>query len=168
MLGVASLGAGATAALIGNNWLGMVTGNWVADAAVISLMVLAVSAGVSAMGILMRHKGVGLAALVMMLLGNAWSGVTSAPELLPGAVERIGRLLPAGAGAAAVRDTSFFDGRGLQGPLTVLATWAVLGLALTAFAPRLINRRFPAHAVSTRAVVPTLVPDDAEVEAARR
>jgi hypothetical protein len=166
VLVLSAVTVGATAAVIANSWLGMLTGSVVAGAAVVALVVLAVSAAVCGLGTLLRHKGVGLAALVLMLLGNAWSGVSSAPELLPGAVSVTGRLLPPGAGAAALRDTAFFDGHGAGGPLEILAAWAVLGIVLTAVGTRSAQRRLPAHAASATAAMPALVPDP--VEAVRR
>lgn len=81
-----------------------------------------------------RHlslAGPPIAALVMVLLGNPLSGVTSAPELLPSGWSTLGQLLPPGATGSALRSTSFFDGAAAQAPLLVLACWTLAGLALT-------------------------------------
>jgi hypothetical protein len=162
VLALSAAAVGITAAAIGNSWLGMLTGSVLADAGVVALVVLAVSAAVCGLGTVLRHKGVGLAALVVMLLGNAWSGVSSAPELLPGAVAATGRLLPPGAGAAALRDTAFFHGHGAGGPLEVLAAWAAFGTVLIAASTRMARRRLPAHAASASAEVPVLLREPAE------
>jgi hypothetical protein len=65
----------------------------------------------------------------MVLIGNPFSGVATAPELLPQPVGAIGQLLPPGAGGNLVRSTGFFDGAGAGGHLAVLVAWAVFGLA---------------------------------------
>jgi hypothetical protein len=64
----------------------------------------------------------------MIFIGNPFSGVTSAPQLLPTAVGHIGQWLPPGAGANLLRSTAYFHGHGAAGHLTVLLAWTVLGL----------------------------------------
>lgn len=54
--------------------------------------------------------GIGVAASLMIFVGNPWSGVGSAPELLPEPAGLIGQLLPPGAGGNLLRSTAFFDG----------------------------------------------------------
>ena len=79
-----------------------------------------------------RHDRAKLAAaclLVPVLVGNPWSAVSSAPELLPKPAGRIGQLLPPGAGGNLLRSTAFFNNAAASPHLLVLATWAVLGLA---------------------------------------
>jgi hypothetical protein len=44
----------------------------------------------------------------MIFVGNPWSGIASAPELLPTSAGLIGRLLPPGAGGNLLRNTAFF------------------------------------------------------------
>jgi hypothetical protein len=64
----------------------------------------------------------------MMVIGNPFSAVSSAPELLPKPVGLIGQLLPPGAGGNLLRSTAFFGGAGGARHLAVLLAWAVLGL----------------------------------------
>ena len=66
----------------------------------------------------------------MILIGNPFSGVASAPEMLPKPVGGIGQLMPPGAGGNLLRSTGFFDGAGAGGHVLVLAAWAVAGVAL--------------------------------------
>jgi hypothetical protein len=72
----------------------------------------------------------------MVLIGNPFSGAATAPELLPEPVGAIGQLLPLGAGANLLRSTSFFDGAAAGGPVLVLVTWSLAGLAALAVAQR--------------------------------
>jgi len=63
-----------------------------------------------------------------VLVGNAWSGISSAPEMLPKPLGLIGQLIPPGAGGNLLRSTAFFDGAGATGHLIVLAVYAAVGL----------------------------------------
>jgi hypothetical protein len=91
---------------------------------------LAVSASVAGLGTLLGRPGIGLGALLMVLLGNPFSGVTSAPEMLPEPVGTLGQWLPPGAGGSLLRSVAFFDGHDVGRMVLVLTGWAVLGLAL--------------------------------------
>jgi hypothetical protein len=55
----------------------------------------------------------------MILTGNPFAAVSSAPE-----------MLPPGAGGNLLRSTGFFDGAGAGGHITVLVGWTALGLGL--------------------------------------
>jgi hypothetical protein len=80
----------------------------------------------------------------MVFVGNPFSGVTSAPELLPGAVDRLGQWLPPGAGANLLRSTAYFHGNGAGGHLAVLIAWSVAGLSAV-FVGHHTSIRFAAH-----------------------
>jgi hypothetical protein len=75
-------------------------------------------------------KGAILGALTMILIGNPFSGMGSAPEMLPEPVGAVGQLMPPGAGGNLLRSTGLFDGAAAAGHATVLAVWAVAGLGL--------------------------------------
>ncbi|GAA3134627.1 membrane protein [Streptomyces rectiviolaceus] len=119
---------GVVAAAVTHSWLGILTGNWWAEAGVLSLLTLAVGGTVAGCAALLGPAGIGVGALTMVLLGNPFSGVTSAPQLLPEPVGFVGQLLPPGAGGTLLRSVSFFDGAGSTGPLVTLGAWALLGL----------------------------------------
>jgi hypothetical protein len=127
----ASAGAGLVAAGIVQGWLGVLGGSWPVNAGVLGLTVLAVGATVAGLAAVAGRAGAALGALLMVLVGNPLSGVSSAPELLPAPAGTIGQLLPPGAGGTLLRGTAFFDGAGATAPLAVLAAWVLLGLALT-------------------------------------
>ncbi|MFE6161216.1 ABC transporter permease [Streptomyces sp. NPDC056486] len=119
---------GAVAAALTHSWLGVLTGNWWAEAGVLGLSTLAVAATVAGCAALLGPAGIGVGAMAMVLLGNPFSGVTSAPQLLPEPVGFIGQLLPPGAGGTLLRSVSFFDGARVTGPALTLAVWVLLGL----------------------------------------
>ncbi|MFG3531870.1 ABC transporter permease [Streptomyces sp. NPDC047917] len=147
LIGVAvTAGLGATA--LTADWLGVITGNWWAEAGTLGLTVLAIGGTVAGLAALVGPPGIGAGAVLMVLLGNPFSGVTSAPELLPGPVGAIGRLMPPGAGGSLLRSVAFFDGGGAGGPLLVLALWAALGLGAVLIGGRRRTRppaALPAH-----------------------
>lgn len=141
---------GVVAAAVTHSWLGVLTGNWWAETGVLGLSTLAVGATVAGCAALLGPAGIGVGALMMVLLGNPFSGVTSAPQLLPEPVGFIGQLLPPGAGGTLLRSVSFFDGARVTGPLVTLGVWALLGL--TAVTLGALRRR---PATATRDEAPT-------------
>lgn len=120
--------AGLAGAAITQSWLGVIGGNWVANAAVLGLTVLAIASLVAGLDAVWGRIGQVVAAMLMVFIGNPFSGVSSAPELLPQPVGRLGQLLPPGAGGNLLRSTAFFDGNGAAVHLTVLLVWVGLGL----------------------------------------
>ncbi|MEZ0362781.1 hypothetical protein ACAG26_03640 [Mycobacterium sp. pUA109] len=79
---------------------------------------------------LLGGAGLGVAAVLLVLLGNPLSGLASAPEMLPRPWGRLGQLLPPGATGALMRDVGFFDGHGATRPLIVLACYLIVGVDL--------------------------------------
>jgi hypothetical protein len=145
-LAVAAALAGLAAIGIAQGWLGVIGGDWLVNAGVLGLTILAIAAAAAGLLALLGKAGLALAALLLVLLGNPLSGVSSAPELLPQPFGLIGQLLPPGAGGSLLRSTAFFDGNAAVTPVTVLAIWAVLGL-VAVWAGGLLRRR-PATATA--------------------
>jgi hypothetical protein len=131
---LASVLTGVLAAVIVQSWLEVVEGDWVANAAVLSLTVLAIAAALTGLYAVIGKAGLLIGALLMVFVGNPFSAVGSAPELLPEPAGAIGQLMPPGAGGNLLRSTGFFDGAGAGPLLTVLAAWALAGFALLAVA----------------------------------
>lgn len=126
---VASSLAGLVADAVVQGWLGVIDGNWAANAGALALTILAIAATIAGLSALLGSAGLGLGGLLMVFLGNPFSGVSSAPELLPTPVGTIGQLLPPGAGGNLLRSTASFDGNGAGPHIAVLAGWLVIGLA---------------------------------------
>jgi len=136
-LAVFSAGGGAALAAAAMGWLSNLPGNYYATAAIMALIVLAVAATVTGLGAVAGRAGrpaagVGLGAAIMLVLGNPFSGATSAPELLPSPWGQIGQWLPPGAGATLLRAVGYFNGSRAGEPWAVLAAWASAGLVLLA------------------------------------
>ncbi|GAA1503649.1 ABC transporter permease [Streptomyces synnematoformans] len=142
----AAAAIGVVAAAVADSWLGALTGNWWAEAGALGLTVLAGAAGVAGLAAVFGRVGMGVGSLLVMLLGNPFSGVTSAPEMLPEPVGALGQLLPPGAGGSLVRSVAYFGGSGAAAPLAVLIGWSLVGLALLVLGPLLSRHRPPAPA----------------------
>ncbi|MFF0504339.1 ABC transporter permease [Streptomyces fimicarius] len=143
LVGSAAL-VGLAATGVAHSWLGVVTGDWWTEAGVLALTVLAIGSAVAGLAALFGTRGIGIGALLMVLLGNSFSGVTSAPQLLPEPVGAIGQWLPPGAGGSLLRSVAFFDGSAAGGAVLTLSLWSLFGLAAV-----LLARRTPKPAAPT-------------------
>jgi len=121
--------AGLVATGIVQGWLGVVEGDWAANWGALSLTVLAIASVVAGLAALLGRRGLALGAVTMVVIGNAFSAASSAPQMLPQPVGAIGQLLPPGAGANLLRSTGFFDGAAAAGHVAVLVGWVLVGLA---------------------------------------
>lgn len=131
-----ALGAASLAVLVLQGWLDALRGDWWANLGVLALGLAAIALVVAGLGRALGRAGVALGALSVLLLGNPFSGATSAPELLPGGWSELGQLMPPGAATQALRSTAFFEGAGAGGPLLVLGAWIAAGLVLIALPGR--------------------------------
>ncbi|MFE7171393.1 ABC transporter permease [Streptomyces sp. NPDC057616] len=145
---------GMAAAGITHSWLGVLTGDWWTEAGVLGLATLAVSAAVAGLAALLGNAGVGVAAGVVMLFGNPFSGASSAPQMLPDPVGTIGQWLPPGAGTSLLRSVSFFDGAAATGPALTLTWWAALGLGAVLLGSALRGRTRSASPAAERELAP--------------
>jgi len=130
VLAVGAVMAGLAGIALLQGWLGIIGGDWWANAAALTLTVGAVAATVAGLGALLGEAGLGVGALTMVLLGNPLSGASSAPELLSQPWGAVGQALPPGAGVTLLRGTAFFDGAGAVGPIWTLVVWWLIGGAL--------------------------------------
>jgi hypothetical protein len=115
--------------LVAQGWLGTLPHDGLQDWGSLALTILALSAATAGLIALVGAPGLGVAALLFVFVGNPFSGVTSAPQLLPTAVDHLGQWLPPGAGASLLRSTAYFNGNGAGGHVAVLAAWALGGFA---------------------------------------
>jgi hypothetical protein len=125
----ASLLAGMAGAAIVQSWLDVVGGDWAANAAALSLTVLAVAATVAGLEALLGPAGTAIGALTMILIGNPFAAVASGPEMLPTPTGAIGQLMPPGAGGNLLRSTGYFNGAAAGSHIAVLSAWALAALA---------------------------------------
>jgi hypothetical protein len=131
---------GFAATLIIQTWLGVVGGDWFANAGALTLTVLAIGTLITGLEALMGKAGIALGALTMVFIGNPFSGVATGPEMLPAGAGTLGQLLPPGAGGNLLRSTGFFDGAAAGGHVAVLVAWTLAGLACLALSRTRVAR----------------------------
>lgn len=129
-LGTFAVLAGLGGAAVQQYWLGLLPGDYLADAGVIGLVALAIAGTITGLGAVLDRAGLALGAVMVFLVGNALSGVASAPELLPQPWGEVGQWLPIGAGGTLLRSVAYFDGHGGLGAAGVLSAYALVGLLL--------------------------------------
>lgn len=139
-LGTFAVLAGLVGAAVQQAWLGVLPGDHLAVAAVLGLFGLAVAGTVAGLAAVLDRAGLALGALVVFLVGNAISGVSSAAELLPQPWGAVGQALPIGAGSTLLRSVAYFDGNGAGVALAVLCAYALGGLLLVAAGRRGLSR----------------------------
>ena len=144
LLVTGALLGGLAANLVLQSWLDVVDGDWLVNAGGLGLTILATGALVAGLQALIGQKGAMLAGVTMTLIGNPFSGASSAPELRPQPVGAIGQLMPPGAGAELLRSTGFFDGAAAAGHVAVLGAWALAGLGILLVAGLRGRRPIPA------------------------
>ena len=130
-LGAYAVASGLLGALLVQQMIGVLEGNFLALAAAGALLVFATGAATAALQSLLGVVGTALAILLFVALGNPSSGGPLASELLmPEPWAAVGPFLPPGAGTTLVRNIAYFDGNAAGGALLVLAAYAVAGSAL--------------------------------------
>ncbi|GAA4956324.1 hypothetical protein GCM10023238_23720 [Streptomyces heliomycini] len=107
---------GAAAAALAPQLAGRRSGEPVTVAGTFALAALAMGATVAGLAALLGRAGIALGGLVIMLLGNPFSGASSAPEMLAEPPGRSAGGCRRGAGVSLTALVSFFDGAGRPGP----------------------------------------------------
>jgi hypothetical protein len=128
VLGPLAIGAGVSAVLL--YVLESIEGDYLAISGAIALAAAATGWFILGLRKLLGTAGIAVGAVVVMLLGNPISGLTSAPELLPAPWGEVGQYLTPGAGATLLRSTAYFDGAGAGTAVWVLAAWFAAGVVL--------------------------------------
>ncbi len=136
-LAIVSTAAASAAYLIAQPFLGALPHDAWASWGGLALIIFSISATVAGLVALAGGAGLAIGAALMIFLGNPFSGVTSAPELLPNGAHYLGQALPPGAGAQLLRSAAYFGGDGATGHVVVLVAWAVAGIATIAVGHRL-------------------------------
>jgi hypothetical protein len=111
--------------------LGGLTGSWFSNELVITLAAGSIAAVTCGLASVAGIAGILLILLVAWFFGFAFSGATTAWQLMPAPWGQIAQYLPVGATNTGLRSVAFFDGAKAAGPLAVLAAWALVGIALS-------------------------------------
>jgi hypothetical protein len=123
--------------------IGALPGSYLALSGLTALTILAIAMPVAGLHRLLGPAGIGLGAVLFLVIGNPASGNGTAPELLPNFWRQIGQLMPPGAGGSGMRNVAYFDGAALTQPILVLTGYAVAGALIVAAADVVRRRRKP-------------------------
>jgi hypothetical protein len=134
--------AGLVSALTADVLVGALAGAFWPLVGVSTVMAFGVAGAVHGLGRSFGIPGIGLGALVLLVLGQAASGGAVTSLMVPDFYGAVAAWLPTGAGAAAIRNVVYFDGAAIVQPLMVLAGYGVLGLTL-----ELVSRLRPGWAL---------------------
>jgi hypothetical protein len=111
-----------------------------------ALTTFAVGAATLALQGIFGIVGIGLAILLIVILGNPSAGGAFPLPMLPPFWKAIGPALPPGAGTWAARSIAYFKGNDVTVSLLVLSAWAVVGSAVALLAAALRKKhRSPAE-----------------------
>ncbi|MFI0713730.1 DUF3533 domain-containing protein [Streptomyces inhibens] len=130
-LALYAIAAGLAGAIVVGPVLGALPGSFFGLWGLGALVVFAVGATTLACQALLGIIGIGLAILLIVILGNPSAGGAYPYPLLPPFWRAIGPALPPGAGTWTARSLAYFRGNAITGPLLVLSAWAVGGTLIT-------------------------------------
>ncbi|MEU1971614.1 hypothetical protein ABZ477_08150 [Microbacterium sp. NPDC019599] len=122
--------AGALIVLVMQTWFGILAGDWLLNAAVVATSVTATGAFIIGMAALIGPPGIGIAAVVTMLIANPISAAAIPVQFLPEPWGAVGQWFVPGASANLLRSTSYFPDASTTAQWLILAAWIVGGVLL--------------------------------------
>ena len=128
--------AGFVAAVVGT-WLvqqhvlGALGGRFWPMVATGTLLILGVGAITMALQVAFGVIGIGVAVLIVVVLGNPSAGGAFPRSMLPSFWRAVGAFLPPGAGTDSVRSIAYFGGAQTGYPLLIMGGYALLGIVLS-------------------------------------
>lgn len=138
----AALLSAAVAGVVAGPVLGAIPADLVVVIPVLALLSTAVGLSTMAIAAIVGPMGNVVATLLFTVVGNATSGATISPFLLPPVVANVGASLPQGAAFRVLIDAGYFDGRHALASVVVLVAWnAAAGLVLAIVARRAVTAR---------------------------
>ncbi|MCW2830404.1 MAG: hypothetical protein JWP31_1096 [Aeromicrobium sp.] len=130
-LAVYGLVAGVAVTLIMHTWFGIVQGSFWLDVLALGLAMLATSSVIVGLNALIGPPGIGVGAVLTMLVANPLSGAAQPHEFITGPWGEVGQYFVPGAGSSLVRQISYFPDASSVREWIVLIAWAAAGIALS-------------------------------------
>lgn len=124
-LAIFSVVGGVATSLIAGTIFDAVPGSFFALAGIITLMAGAVAAGTVLLIRIFGPLGVPLGSIFMLVMGNATSGGVLPPSFLPGWLQPLASVMPAGVGVRAINGLAYFHNDGVADGVTILSAWVV-------------------------------------------
>jgi len=136
-IGLFALASALVAAVTVGPLIGALAGHFWAIFAIGALFSVAIALTTYGLETIFGLAGTGIAAFVLILIGNSTAGGASNQEFLPDVFRQVAQVLPNGAAVSFVRNTVYFEGNKTGEALVVIALWAAGGLALVLAAEKL-------------------------------
>ena len=127
---VFGVAAGALIVLVMQTWFGVLAGDWLLNTAVVATSVSATGAVVIGMAALIGPPGIGVAAVVTMLIANPIAAAAIPVQFLPEPWGAVGQWFIPGASATLLRTSSYFAEASTTTQWLILAAWILGGVAL--------------------------------------
>jgi hypothetical protein len=147
-LGVYVVVGGLTIAGIMQGWFGVLQGSYLLNAGVIAAGLLAIGAPIVGFAALLGRPGIALGPVLFLLIANPIASAAQPVEFLPEPWGAVGQWFPPGAGAALLRNASYFPAADSTFPWLVLACWAAGGILLALLGRSLATSRASHDAVA--------------------
>jgi len=126
-----AIAGGLVLAGILQGWFGALQGDYWLNAAAIALALTAIAAPITGLVALMGRAGIGVGAVLFVLVANPISAAAVPVQFLAEPWGAIGQWFPPGAAATLLRDLSYFPAAPMAFPWLVLAAWAAVGILLS-------------------------------------
>lgn len=126
LLGLSAF-AGLFASLVLVNWFNFLPGGYWINAAVIGFTILATASFISGLHALIGYAGIGIGAIITMLIANPIASAATPIQALPGAWGEIGQFFVPGASNWLLRSVNYFPAANDVKQWLILAGWVALG-----------------------------------------
>lgn len=120
---------GLATAIIAGPVFDAIPGSVLGVAGIVTLMSGAVAAGTVLLIRVFGALGVPLGSIFMLVMGNATSGGVLPPSFLPGWLQPLAAVMPAGVGVRALDGLAYFHNDGVESGLIILAGWVLFCVA---------------------------------------
>lgn len=122
---------GVLVALVTGPMLGILGGHFWLEALVIGVGMLATASTVVGLNALLGAPGIGVGAVITMLIANPISGATLPYQFIAGPWGAVGQYFVPGAASSLVREVNYFPDASTLHEWTVLLAWVVVGVLLS-------------------------------------
>lgn len=129
-LAVFGVAGGLMIAVLADTVFGALPGPFLGVAAVAGLLAAAVGSTTMALVRRLGPAGYSVAAVLLLIFGNATSGGVLPPDFLPGWLYPVSDVLPVGVAVRAVQGMAYFHDQGLWSAVAVLSAWIVVCVAV--------------------------------------
>ncbi|MDX3073127.1 ABC transporter permease [Streptomyces sp. NPDC088354] len=137
---------GVATALIACTAFGAIPGSFLGIMGVVTLMAGAVAAATIMLIRTFGPIGVLLGSIFMLVMGNATSGGVLPPDFLPGWLEPLASVMPAGVGVRALDGLAYFHHDGLTRGVVILSVWIAVCVGAVYLLDRVAASTGIAHA----------------------